>query len=35
MGDPSSMNMAKATARKIGDKSKSAMRANNRLIIDE
>lgn len=32
MGDPSSMNIAKATAKKIGDKIMSAIRANKRLI---
>ncbi len=33
MGDPSSMNMAKATAIKIGDRIMRKMRANKRLSI--
>jgi hypothetical protein len=33
MGDPSSMNMAKATARKTGDNINKTMKANKRLTI--
>ena len=33
MGDPSSMNMAKAIARKIGDNIMSTKKANKRLNI--
>lgn len=34
IGDPSSKNIAKATAKKTGDKINSAIKANNRLIIN-
>ena len=35
IGDPSSMNMAKATARKIGDNINKRIMANKRLNIND